>query len=71
MLGEPKLIRLKEKDTSNFRWIIGCTKYKPREQWHRYIEIDIQKNDIELLYKLFNGEATVSLSIIYFCFYLI
>ena len=42
------------------RWIIGCTNYKPKEQWHIYREIDIQKNDIDLLRKLFSGETIVS-----------
>ncbi|CAB4446291.1 unnamed protein product [Rhizophagus irregularis] len=55
--GQPKLIRLLEKESYKYRWIIGCTNYKPQEKWHRYIEIDTQKIDIDLLRKLFNGEA--------------
>ena len=58
--GKPKLIRLIEKGTNKMRWIIGCTNYKPKEQWHRFREIDIQKNDIDLLRKLFSGETIVS-----------
>ena len=59
--GRPKLIRLLEKESYKYRWIIGCTNYKPQEKWHRYIEIDIQKINIDLLRKLFNGEAIVSM----------
>jgi hypothetical protein len=54
---------IQEKETNNSRWIIGCTNYKPKDQWHRFIEIDAQKNDIDLLRKLFNGEAIVSIFI--------
>ncbi|EXX65997.1 hypothetical protein RirG_127980 [Rhizophagus irregularis DAOM 197198w] len=34
--GQPKLIRLLEKESYKYRWIIGCTNYKPQEKWHRY-----------------------------------
>lgn len=51
-----------EKETKNLRWVVGCTNYKPKE-WHRFQEIDIQKNDIDLLRKLFNGEDIVSILI--------
>ncbi|PKY56493.1 hypothetical protein RhiirA4_476824 [Rhizophagus irregularis] len=59
--GQPKLIRLLEKETYKYRWIIGCTNYKPQEKWHRYIVVDTQQIDIDLLRKLFNGEAIVSM----------
>ena len=52
-----------EKKSNYSRWIIGYMNYKLKEQWHRFIAIDTQKNDIDLLRKLFNGEALVSISI--------
>ena len=62
-LGKAKLIRLVVRETHSFRWIIGCTNYKLGEQWHRYKEIDAKTHDIELLRKLFSGEAIVSILI--------
>jgi hypothetical protein len=54
-----------EKETKNSCWIIRCTNYKPKDQWHRFIEIDAQNDDIDLLRKLFNGEAIVSILILF------
>jgi hypothetical protein len=69
--GKPRLVRLMEKESLKYRWIIGCTNYKPQEKWHRYIEIDTQKIDIDLLRKLFNREDIVSNKICLIRFYFI
>ncbi|GBC52700.2 hypothetical protein GLOIN_2v1773466 [Rhizophagus irregularis DAOM 181602=DAOM 197198] len=55
--GKPKLINLKNYQTSTSNYIIGCDKYKLNDKYHRYIKVDPATYDIPLLRDLLNGNV--------------
>lgn len=57
--GNPKLIIVKNRQTSVSSYVIGCDKYQPNDRYHRYKKVDPSLIDIALLRDLFNGNAIV------------
>jgi hypothetical protein len=57
--GKPKLINLKNYQTSTSNYIIGCDKYKLNDKYHRYIKVDPATYDIPLLRDLLNGNVVM------------
>lgn len=57
--GKPKLVIVKNYQTSISSYIIGCDKYKQNDKYHWYIKIDPSIINIALLRDLFNGSARV------------
>jgi hypothetical protein len=57
--GKPKLISIKNYQTSTSNYIIGCDKYKPDDRFHRYIKVDPATYDIPLLRDLLNGNVVI------------
>ncbi len=64
--GKPKLINIKNYQTSVSNYIIGCDKYQFNDKYHRYIKVDPTIYDISLLNNLFNGNAIMVKSILFF-----
>ena len=56
--GKPKLINVKNYQTSISNYVIGCDKYQPKE-YHRYKTVDPNTYEISLLRDLLNGNATM------------
>ena len=65
-LGKPKLINIKNYQTSVSNYIIGCDKYQFNDKYHHYIKVDPTIYDISLLNNLFNGNAIMVKSILFF-----
>ena len=57
--GKPKLINVKNYQTSTSNYIIGCDKYKFNDKYHRYKKVDPTTHDIALLRDLLNGKAVM------------
>ena len=57
--GKPKLINIKNYQTSISTYVIDCDKYKPNDKYHWYIKVDPSTIDIILLRDLFNGNAMI------------
>ena len=57
--GKPKLINVKNYQTSISNYIIGCDKYQPNERYYHYRKVDHATHDISLLRDLLNGNATM------------
>ncbi len=57
--GKPKLINLKNYQTSTSNYIIGCDKYKLNDKYHQYIKVDPATYDIPLLHDLLNNNVVV------------
>src|SRR5690242_9979845 len=55
--GKPKLINVKNYQTSISNYVIGCDKYQSNDKYHRYIKVDPTTYDIPLLRDLFSGNA--------------
>jgi hypothetical protein len=57
--GKPKLINIKNYQTSTSNYIIGCDKYKLNDKYHRYIKVDPTTYDVPLLRDLLNGNVVM------------
>jgi len=56
---KPKLINVKNYQTSTSNYIIGCDKYKFNDKYHRYKKVDPTTHDIALLRDLLNGKTVM------------
>ncbi len=57
---------IKNYQTSVSNYIIGCDKYQFNDKYYRYIKVDPTIYDISLLNNLFNGNAIMVKSILFF-----
>ena len=57
--GKPKLINVKNYQTSISNYVIDCDKYQLNNKYHHYIKVDLTAYDILLLRNLLNGNAKV------------
>jgi len=57
--GKPKLINVKNYQTSISNYVIGCDKYQFNDKYHRYIKVDPMTYGIPLLRDLLNGNAVI------------
>ena len=56
---KPKLINVKNYQTSTSNYIIGCDKYKFNDKYHQYRKVDPTTYDIALLRDLLNGKTVM------------
>ena len=57
--GKPKLINVKNCQTSTSNYVIDCDKYKFNDKYHRYKKVDPTIYDITLLRNLLKGKAVM------------